>query len=706
MSGAPRRWRHEAAAIAGELVPKGGRADVAAAAIVVAIVLAMLLPLPPWLLDILIAINMCVACLMVVLVVQVKDSVSLSTFPALLLITTLFRVALSVASTRLILLEAEAGHIIEAFGEVVVGGNLVVGLVVFLILTVVQFLVITKGSERVAEVGARFTLDAMPGKQLAIDMEFKGGSMTADEARQKRALLGQESQFFGAMDGAMKFVKGDAIAGIVIMLTNMIGGLAIGMLQRDMPGAEAMRVYSVLTIGDGLVAQVPALLMSLTAGLLVTRVAGGEDGGRNVGKEVASQLAAHPKAWVTASVAMLVFGLLPGMPTVVFAALAGGALALGLGIIHRRQKNTADAAAGLAAEVPELREFEVVRHFLVRIAPHVDAERGQQIINLARLARNELVSQYGMVTPPVHADTGAPVADADFEFCHDEVRVFSARLHEDLLTALCQPRQVEALDLAHGLAEEVAEWDGRVRAWLTLEQAEALALPAAAVQTYWAYLHSLFRSAIVKAGPRYFGIEQAQKLSRWIASRTPDLAKELERSVPLARLADVMQRLLGEQVSVRNVDAITETLVEWGPRERDPAVLYECVRAALAREICDAHASGKQLSALMLDAELEAALRSAVRQTAYGDWLALDVRASEALVDEFAAALTAAATLPSPILLCPPDLRPHARHLLRERFNELPVLSTAEVPPDYRIKVLSVVSWPDAAGPLDAEYAT
>jgi len=696
-------WRDNVAAVAAQLLPEGGRAEVAAAAILVSIVLAMLLPLPAWLLDILIAVNMCTACLMIVLVMQIKDSVSLSTFPALLLITTLFRVSLSIASTRLILLEGEAGHIIAAFGEVVVGGNLVVGLVVFLILTAVQFLVITKGAERVAEVGARFTLDAMPGKQLAIDMEFKANTISAEEAQIKRAMLGQESQFFGAMDGAMKFVKGDSIAGIVIVLTNLIGGLAIGMLQRGMSGAEAMHLYSILTIGDGLVAQIPALLLSLTAGLLVTRVASGEDGGRNVGKEIAGQLMAQPKAWVTAGCAMMVFGLLPGMPTFVFAILAGGALALGLSVIYRQQKKAREQAAGDAVRVPELREFNVVRHFLVRVAPHVAQADAERIVNLARLARNNLVSRYGLVTPPIMAAM-EEVADGDFEFCHEEVRVFGGRLRPDLLTALCAPEQVEPLRLPAECIEQSTLWDGRSRVWLSPQQADTIALPAAERQQFWEYVQGQFSSAVAKAGPRYFGIEQAHKLGRWIATRTPELAKELERSVPLGRLADVMQRLLGEQVSIRNVDAIAESLVEWGPRERDPAVLYECVRGALAREICAAYAGAGELRALLLEAELETVLRGAVRQTAYGDMLALDLHTSEAVVDEFAAALAAQPARPTPVVLCAPDLRPHVRRLLHERFHQLAILSTGEVPPDFRVQVLAVVPWPETAQPDDNDY--
>ncbi|WP_426336052.1 type III secretion system export apparatus subunit SctV [Pseudoduganella sp. R-31] len=702
MNATPPSWS-DAKALGKELLPKGGRAEVTAAAILLAIVLAMLLPLPAWLLDILIALNMCAACLMIVLVMQIKDSLGLSTFPALLLVTTLFRVSLSIASTRLILLEAEAGHIIEAFGEVVVGGNLVVGLVVFLILTVVQFLVITKGAERVAEVGARFTLDALPGKQLAIDMEFKDGSLTAKEAQAKRLQLGQESQFFGAMDGAMKFVKGDAIAGIVILLTNMVGGLAIGMLQRGMSGADAMHLYSILTIGDGLVAQIPALLLSLAAGLLVTRVAGGEEGGRNVGKEITAQLMAQPKAWVIAGCAMLVFGMLPGMPSMVFAVLAGSALALGLGMIYRKQKRARNDAARAAAEVPELREFQVLRHFVVRTGAQVDPLMAANVLNQARLARNSLVLRYGLVPPPVCADPGIHVADADFEFCHEEVRVFAGWLRQDMLTTLCAPDQVPALELAPDCIEPIGR-DGRQRVWLTPQQAEVLEWAAGKPQPFWEYLNGLFTSALLRAGPRYFGIEQAHKLSRWLTEKTPELAKELERSVPLGRLADVMQRLLGEQVSIRNMDTIAESLVEWGQRERDPAVLYECVRGALAREICGAYASKGPLHALLLAPELEALVRSAVRQTAYGDMLALDVRTSEALTDEFAVRLALQPPRPPPVVLCAPDLRPHVRRLLRDRFNELPVLSTQEVPPEQQVQVLDVVPCPPGTQEAEDEF--
>lgn len=674
------------------LLPRGGRAEVAVAAAVVAIVIAMILPIPEWLLDGLIALNICTAALLVVLAMQVKESVNLSTFPSMLLITTLFRVSLNVASTRLILLEGSAGHIIEAFGKVVVGGNLVVGMVVFFILTVIQFLVITKGSERVAEVGARFALDAMPGKQMAIDMELKASSITADESRIRRAALAQESQFFGAMDGAMKFVKGDAIAGIIIVLTNLIGGLAIGVVQRQMSGSEAMRVYSVLSIGDALVAQIPALLMSLTAGLLITRVANAQEGPRNVGKELTSQLAAYPKAWVMASGVMLVFGLIPGMPTLVFIALGGGSLAFGMNIVRRQIKESSLANAAQLTEVPEVREFDVVRPFLVRIGSHMeDAQRATRVINLARSVRNDLVRQYGLVTPAVAVEFDVPMSDADFDFCHNEVRIFAMRCQDDLCTLQCDPEQLRLLGVVPSFAETSPRLVNYRQVWLPSSEADRMLTEGHEVQGYWEHVELKFRTALHAAGPRYFGIEQTQKLYRWLASKSPDLAKELERCVTAGRAAEILQRLLSERVSIRNIDAIFETLVEWGQRERDPGILCECVRSVLSREIFDAQAADRQLHAFVVEPELETLVRTAVRQTNYGDFLALDNAAQDAILDGFAVQLEPIPRSRRPVILCEQGIRPHLRRLFAARFVDVPVLSLSEVPSDYKTNVLGVI---------------
>jgi type III secretion protein V len=627
------------------LAPKGGRAEIAAAGVVIAIVIAMILPLPVWLLDGMLAVNICSSALLIVLVIQVKDTVSLSTFPTLLLITTLMRLSLEIASTRLILLEGYAGHIIEAFGDVVVGGNIVVGFVVFLILTLVQFMVITKGAERVAEVGARFTLDAMPGKQMAIDMELRANSLTAEQARAQRALLAQESQFFGAMDGAMKFVKGDAIAGIIILLINLVGGLSIGMLQRGMSASEAIRVYSLLTIGDGLVAQVPALLTSLTAGLLVTRVGSGGTEAQNIGKNLAEQLMAQPKAWVTASGVMLVFGFIPGMPVAVFALIAAGSLGFGLHTIRKKLDEARKAREASAGMVEDVRSFALVAPMSLSVSNRAQAHADKlKFINGARNARNNLVVEYGMMLPSLDLEFVEPEDGMDFVLAQYDVPMLRLRLPD-----------------------------------------EAQIPPA-----WWQDFTQQMKVAFLKAAPRAFGVQEAQKLVDYIAEKFPQLHKELEKTVPLSRFAEVIQKLVAEQVNIRNLKLIAESLVEFGQRERDPAMLTEQVRSALSREICSAYATNGVLSAFMLEVELENAIRDSVRQTSHGSLLVFEAEAAEPILDHFERLLEQT-PVAKPVILCTQDVRPYVRRIFADRFYLVPVLTLAEASSGFKFDVLGVL---------------
>ena len=690
-----------------QLMPRGGRADVVAVVIVLAIVIAMILPVPVWLLDVLIAINVCTAALMVVVVMQIKDSVSLSAFPTLVLITTLFRVSINVASTRLTLLEGEAGHIIEAFGAVVVGGNLVVGLVVFLILTVIQFLVITKGSERVAEVGARFTLDAMPGKQLAIDIELKAGTLTAEQARTRRAQLSQESQFFGAMDGAMKFVKGDAIAGIIITITNLLGGFLIGVVQKGMTAGQSMHVYAILSIGDALVAQLPALMMSLTAGLLITRVANSdsEDGPRNMGKELASQLMSKPKSWVTASAAMMAFGFIPGMPTAIFLGLGAGALTFGLKTIRKEISDQQKTDAAKDSEVIELREFNVIRPFVIRFGSHLqDLTAAQKVLDLARNVRNDLVTRYALVAPAIDVEYGVILNDADFEFCHDEVRVLAMCIEEHLSVVDALPSVWQELDITPERVESALHHVRYRRAWVIYEDAQRLSQEGYVVKTYMDYLSEQIRETLHMVGPAYVGIDQVQKMSKWLSMSYPDLAKEVERAIPPLRVADIFQRLLRERVSLRNLWRIYETLADWTQRERDPLVLCECIRSVLGREICNVYAVQRTLHAFTLEYELEDAIRGAVRQTSYGDLLTLDEASMDFVLNSFAEQFEVAVAQGEyqPVILCQQDIRVHVLKFFSGKRSYVPVISFGEVPPDFKIRVLGSL----ALKPADATSAS
>lgn len=692
-------------ALAARLAPSGERAEIVVTALVVAVVFAMLLPVPTWLLDLLIAVNLCTSSFLIVLVMQIKHTTGLSAFPSLFLVTTLFRVALSVASTRQILLNAEAGHIIAAFGEIVVGGNLIVGLVIFLVLTVVQFIVITKGSERVAEVGARFSLDAMPGRQMAIDMERKSGGISQNDAKAQRDQLTEESQFFGAMDGTMKFAKGDAIVGIVIVLVNLLGGLAIGVLQRGMDASEALRVYAILTVGDGLVAQIPALLMSMTAGLLVTRVSKPGGAGGNIGKQLTEQLLAQPKAWVTASAAMMAFGLLPGMPLLAFVGLSAVSASVGLVALYKAMKKNEEEEAKKATEVKPEGEFDIIRAFVIRVSNRIDPAVALKVVNQCRTTRNGLLLKLGLMMPAVHADESVELDDVDVEFCHGEVRSFGIRLQDGLKTFSWLQDDGTGFNLPPDQIELRGGMAGAVRLWMTPEQIAELSPAPTDVQDCWERLTSLTEEVMLRNGPAYFGIEECQRIVTWTAQRMPEVAKELERALPLSRMAEVFRRLLSERVSIRNLPVILNALIDWGPRERDAAVLTECIRAALQREICESQSVQRELRALVLDSELESTVRSSIRQTAYGDFLALDAQTTDNICDELSRAYLATVNDRHPtVVVCAQDIRAHVRKLLAERIPEMSVIGMSELPPDYRVNVLSVVSAPNGYSGYSDQY--
>jgi type III secretion protein V len=406
------------------------RSEIVGAFVVIAIVFMMILPLPTWLVDTLIGINMTISAILLMVAMYLPSPLAFSSFPSVLLVTTLFRLGISIATTRLILLQGDAGHIILTFGNFVVGGNLVVGLVVFLILTIVQFVVITKGAERVAEVAARFSLDAMPGKQMSIDGDMRAGTIDMDEAKRRRNIVEKESQLYGAMDGAMKFVKGDAIAGLIIVAVNLLGGIVIGTMQRGMTAGDAAKTYSVLTIGDGLIAQIPALFIAICAGMIVTRVPDEDRAEANIGRQIAEQITSQPKAWIIAAVAMLGFAALPGMPTAVFIVIAiicgcGGLLQL------QRAKPKAEQAQA-AAVAPEmngredLRTFSPSRQFVLQFHPSQNPAQIEALVSEIRQRRNRLVVQYGLTLPSFIIEQAEHLPPDEFRFSVYEVPLLKA----------------------------------------------------------------------------------------------------------------------------------------------------------------------------------------------------------------------------------------------------------------------------------------
>jgi type III secretion protein V len=665
------------------------RAEVLGAVVVMAIVFIFIVPLPTWLVDILIALNICISCLLIVLALYLPGPLAFSSFPSILLLTTMFRLALSIATTRLILLEQDAGDIVEAFGNFVVGGNLAVGLVIFMILTIVNFLVITKGSERVAEVAARFSLDAMPGKQMSIDSDLRAGLIDGAQARDKREQLSRESQLFGAMDGAMKFVKGDAIAGLVIVVINLLGGFSTGMFQHGMSAADSMALYSVLTIGDGLIAQIPALLISLTAGMIITRVApDGRRGVTNMGAEIARQMTSEPKSWMIASVGMLAFAALPGMPTVTFIIISLMTGSIGYYLAYERKKQEQQEGSDGDAIAPEqngeedLRSFDPSRPYLLQFPAALNGSRlAVELMQSIRQTRNGLVANLGLTLPPFEIEFSTVLAEDELRFCVHEVPVLRATLGQWLAVEYAALSEVPHDGVRGQVAREEEEW-----VWLAMDHPLLTDEHLERVTAQNLILERMER-AMMLSGPQFLGVQESKSVLSWLEISQPELVQELQRIMPLSRFSAVLQRLASEGVPLRAVRLIVESLVEYGQHEREPDALADYARIALKSQIFHQYSEADGLHAWLLSPQTENILREALRQTQTGVFFALDNDSSAVLISLLKQAFPMRFKRKR-VLLVAQDLRSPLRTLLLEEFNHVPVLSFAELGSASKVKVL------------------
>ncbi|MDX6915032.1 type III secretion system export apparatus subunit SctV [Pectobacterium carotovorum] len=683
------------------------RSEVVGAVIVMSIVFMMIIPLPTGLIDVLIALNICASSLLIVLAMYLPKPLAFSTFPAVLLLTTMFRLAISISTTRQILLQQDGGHIVEAFGNYVVGGNLAVGLVIFLILTVVNFLVITKGSERVAEVAARFTLDAMPGKQMSIDSDLRAGLIEAHQARQRRENLAKESQLFGAMDGAMKFVKGDAIASLVIVFINMIGGFAIGVLQHNMAASDAMHVYSVLTIGDGLIAQIPALLISLTAGMIITRVsADGQKVDANIGREIAEQLTSQPKAWIISSIGMFGFALLPGMPTLVFIAISLASLGSGLFQLWRiKQQGQLDASQSEADNMPaeqngyqDLRRFNPTRAYLLLFHPVWQGQpTATALVQNIRRLRNRLVYRFGFTLPSFDIEFSDRLAEDEFQFCVYEIPYVKATFVTDRLAVASGAVESTDVDLATPgptLRDESQ--------WLWLPLAHVAQQPDSVPRwTADELILARMEQAIHRTGSQFIGLQETKSILAWLESEQPELAQELQRIMPLSRFASVLQRLASERVPLRSVRPIAEALIEVGQHERDTLALTDYVRLALKSQICHQYSDENSLAVWLLTPESEELLRDALRQTQNETFFALTQDYASTLLSQLRQAFPPLSSHRS-LVLVTQDLRSPLRTLLQDEFHHVPVLSFTELESTLSINVIGRLDLYDSPDPFSA----
>ena len=682
------------------------RNDIVLAILLVAIIFMMILPLPTWLVDVLIGINMTVSAMLLMVAMYLPSPLAFSSFPSVLLITTLFRLGISIATTRLILLQGDAGHIIYTFGNFVVGGNLVVGLVVFLILTIVQFVVITKGAERVAEVAARFSLDAMPGKQMSIDGDMRAGTIDMEEAKRRRNVVEKESQLYGAMDGAMKFVKGDAIAGLIIVAVNLLGGILIGTMQRNMTAGQAVKTYSVLTIGDGLIAQIPALFIAICAGMIVTRVQTGEGGPSNVGKDIGAQVLSQPKALMIAGTVATGMGLIPGMPTMTFLALALAMGGIGFTLMRGARK-VVNAKTGEVTEVPAMQaaaeppkktksdageEFAPTVPLMMDVASHLKSSFDAEVLNEELLKiRRALYFDLGVPFPGIQLRFNDNLPTESYNILLSEVPVSQGKLRPGYLLVRENTQNLDALQIAYDSDKKFLP--NIPTLWVSNSLREPLSkagipfMDPSQVLTY----HLAF--VLKKYSADFIGIQETKFLLASMEARFPDLVKEATRVLPIQKVAEILQRLVSEDISVRNLRTVLEALIEWGQKEKDSVLLTEYVRSSLKRHISHKYSSGQNiLAAYLLAPSVEETVRGAIRQTSAGSYLALDPAVSKKLVENIKRTVgDLSAGVQRPVLLTSMDIRRYLRKMIEQDLYDLPVLSYQELTQEINIQPLSRV---------------
>lgn len=676
--------------------------DVLLAVLVVLILSLMILPIPPWVLDLLLATNLSLSILLLVLSMYVPNLLAFSTFPSLLLVTTLFRLGLNITTTRLILLEAHAGDIIFTFGEFVVGGNFAVGVVIFLIITIVQFIVVTKGAERVAEVGARFTLDAMPGKQMSIDADLRSGNIDQAEAKRRRSDLEKESALHGAMDGAMKFVKGDAIAGLIITAINILAGVTIGVLQKGMEVPKALSTYAILTIGDGLVSQIPALLISITAGMIVTR--SGSEEGSTLGGDVVKQLLSQPKSLFVAGGFMLAFGAVPGFPMVPFFTLGGAVLFVGLAL-HRRAtaKEPRDSrdlpAMAPAGQKAPPRKRETADEFSITVPLLMDVSAASQGAVDAEAMNDELVrlrralyQDLGVPFPGIHLRFNEGLPEGRYRILLHEVPLAEGRFRVGHVLAREKPEMLKMLGIP--FVEDTPFLPGLRPLWVAEEHLPALGkgrvpfLKPTPVLTY-------HLSVILKryAGD-FIGLQETKYLLEQMEQQFPELVREVQRVLPVQKITEVLQRLVQEDVSIRNLRTILQSLIEWGQKEKEAVLLTEYVRSSLRRYISYKFSRGQNiLAAYLLEPDVEEKIRKAIRQTSAGSYLALDPGSVKLMLGSVRREVgNLWESTQRPVLLTSMDVRRYTRKLVEQEFYDLPVLSHQELTEEITIQPLGRIS--------------
>ena len=678
--------------------------DLVAAVAVVVVVTMLIIPLPSMLLDLFITINIAAALAVVVATMYLKRSLDFAAFPTLLLLTTMFRLAINVSVTRLILTKGDAGSVVHDFGQFVVGGNVVIGLVIFLILVVIQFVVVTNGAGRVAEVAARFTLDAMPGKQMAIDADLNAGLITDEQARTRRSEIAQEADFYGSMDGASKFVKGDAMAAVIITAINLLGGIVVGVVQHHIPFGQATHTYSMLTVGDGLAAQIPALLISVATGILVTR-SGGSD--KDLGTDLTNQILRQRKAPLVAGVVVCAFALVPGLPKLPFLFIGGIMAAIGWSVRNGMPEELAAAAAAAAlpaetqADKPVAPREEVMKELSIDplelgigfgLVPLVDRRTGGSLVRRVSMIRRQIASELGMVIPPVRI--------------HDEVDLDS---HEYVVKVRGTVVARGMIMAGHHLAMDPGDAVGTLPGIPTTEP--AFGLPAIWIpESQHAEAEALGytvvdgESVIVTHLTETIRNHAAQLLTRQDVRQLLDQLKEINEAVvteivpdvlSLGEIQRVLQALLSEGVSIRDLGAIVEAVGDKARITRDPSLLAEYARQALGRAITAPHLDPTStLRVITLDPTIEQELATSITQTSDGEYLAMEPTRAQAVLTAVKSQSDHASARGGirPVLLCSARVRRHLRRLVESAAPHLPVCSYNEVAPGISVETIGVIT--------------
>lgn len=659
----------------------------------IAIVALMVVPLPGFLLDLLLSINIAFGVLLLLSTIMTAKALDLASFPSLLLIATLFRLALNVSSTRLILTTGSAGGVIESFGSFVVGGSVVVGLVVFLILVVIQFVVVTNGASRVAEVGARFTLDALPGKQMAIDADLGAGLIDEEQARERRQVVSSEADFYGAMDGASKFVKGDAVAGVLITLINLIGGLIIGMAQQGMPFNEAISTFSTLTIGDGLVSQIPALLISIASGIIVTRANGDGD----LGSSVVRQLAAQHQALRYGGLTVFALGLAPGLPLIPFGTvgavlfftgrrLAGAAAAEDLSMTEVVEEDDTPEPMDLAVEIrPEPLELELA----VDMIDLVDVASGGDLLDRVRALRRKIALEIGLIIPPVRTRDNVDLGPGEYAITVHGVEMGNGTAPAGHVLVIA-----EELDILPGPAT-VEPVFGLPAKWLPVESRAVAEAIGATIVDRASVITTHLAETIRRQAAQLLSRQEVKDLVDLVRESDPAVVDELVASdLTIAEVQRVLQDLLNEEVPIRDIVRILDVLGERARITRDPTELTEAVRVALGPSISAGNADANGLMyTITIDPVLEQGLLTALQPGPQGMDFVLDA----ALLHQLAMAIRAQVFAVeqhghSPVIVCARALRRPLRKLLSLTDVKAPVLSPEELGPQIHIENAGVVN--------------